>query len=242
MKDTFYESRDTYGNSDKWNNDRQKICLNFIKKINPKNFLDIWSGDGYFCEQIKTLTSAEVTGIDISEQACDIAKKRGIHSIVWDLQKSLPFESESFDTIFCWEVIEHIVDTDFLLDEIQRVLKKDGYLILTTPNLVSWYNRILFLCGIQPISTEVSFRKKYGHVFKFLWEGWLPVGHVRNFTQQSLTGILGDHGFDIEKVQASGWLNSWRKWSVIYRLDIMISHIFSSLGSNLIVLARKNGK
>ncbi len=47
----------------------------------------------------------------------------------------LPFEDESFDNVFSSEVIEHISNIDEIFDEINRVIKKDGFLFLTTPFL-----------------------------------------------------------------------------------------------------------
>lgn len=51
-------------------------------------------------------------------------KKRGVNTIVADLQNILPFKYETFDVFFCGKVIEHVADTDFLLDGIYRILKK----------------------------------------------------------------------------------------------------------------------
>ncbi len=57
------------------------------------------------------------TGIDIACDACE-----------------LPFGDESFDAIFCREVIEHVLDANALLYEARRVLKQNGWFMLTTPN------------------------------------------------------------------------------------------------------------
>jgi ubiquinone/menaquinone biosynthesis C-methylase UbiE len=242
MKNNFYEDPSAYGSYAKWDFERLNKCLGLIKGIKPKRFLDVGCGDGYFCSRVKSLYNANVKGIDISEEACELSKKRDVDTICGDLKNTLPFNDESFEAVFCGEVIEHVADTDFLLDEIYRILKKGGYLILTTPNLVSWYNRLLFVFGIQPISTEVSFRRKYGHIFKFLGEGGKPAGHIRNFTKNSLVGLLVSHNFRIKSIQSSGWLNSWKNSSLIFKIDKIISNNFVSLGSNLIVLAKKYEK
>jgi len=46
----------------------------------------------------------------------------------------LPFTDESFDAVFCREVIEHVVDEYALLWEARRVLRPDGWFLITTPN------------------------------------------------------------------------------------------------------------
>ena len=53
-------------------------------------------------------------------------------------------------------MIEHLYNPDHMLEECRRVLKPGGLLIISTPNLQAWYNRILFLFGVQPIFYEVS--------------------------------------------------------------------------------------
>lgn len=47
--------------------------------------------------------------------------------------KSFPFSNESFDTVLLNQVIEHVLDTDTLLKEISRVLKRNGGLVITVP-------------------------------------------------------------------------------------------------------------
>jgi len=46
----------------------------------------------------------------------------------------LPFKDESFDAVFCREVIEHVIDDASLMWEVSRVLKPRGWLMITTPN------------------------------------------------------------------------------------------------------------
>lgn len=48
---------------------------------------------------------------------------------------NLPFRGESFDTIVSFQVLEHVPEPDKMISEIERVLKKGGYLILTAPHI-----------------------------------------------------------------------------------------------------------
>jgi SAM-dependent methyltransferase len=48
------------------------------------------------------------------------------------------------------EVIEHIVNTEFFASEMHRILKPNGHVILTTPNLYYWLNRLKFLFARTP--------------------------------------------------------------------------------------------
>jgi len=62
----------------------------------------------------------------------------------------LPFENNYFDFFFAGEIIEHLFDSRFFLKEIHRVLKINGYLILSTPNLARIDDRLKFLLGKTP--------------------------------------------------------------------------------------------
>lgn len=54
----------------------------------------------------------------------------------------LPIKSNSVDSILAGEIIEHVIETEKFLDECKRVLKSKGRLVLTTPNKVSYLNKI----------------------------------------------------------------------------------------------------
>jgi SAM-dependent methyltransferase len=62
-----------------------------------------------------------------------------------DLNGSLPFTPQTFDVCFAVEVIEHLYNPRNLIDEVWRVLKTDGMLFLTTPNVHSIMQKIRFL-------------------------------------------------------------------------------------------------
>ncbi|MFN6992331.1 MAG: methyltransferase domain-containing protein, partial [Fervidobacterium sp.] len=70
--------------------------------------------------------------------------------IITDLNKSFPLKNESFDTVVSMDVIEHLYDVDNFLSEIYRILKNGGKAIISTPNLISWRNRLNILLGKNP--------------------------------------------------------------------------------------------
>lgn len=148
--------------------------------------LDIGCYDGEKSMAYKSAIQAEtVWGVEFSAERLAEAQQRGVLPVNADLNTDLPLDLKpaSFDAILCSEVIEHVFSPDDLLDEISRLLKPEGYAVLTTPNLASWKNRIVLMLGWQPFATEVSTRGRYGNPFA---PAGHPAGHIRLFTLPAL--------------------------------------------------------
>ena len=62
-----------------------------------------------------------------------------------DLNSPLPFKSACFDGVNLTEVIEHIENQAQLIREIARVLKPDGVVVISTPNVLNLHSRVRFL-------------------------------------------------------------------------------------------------
>lgn len=163
-------------------NDRWEKVLKLIFEVNPKKLLDIGSSK----EEISELLIAQgidVYGLDFDEAAVERAKKIGVKAKVHDVSKGLPFEDKTFDLIFAGEIIEHLVDTDDFLKEIHRVLREDGELIITTPNMASLENRLRLLLGRQPLYVDYTSRGD---------------NHVRAYVPRALVDQLKEKQFSIK--------------------------------------------
>jgi SAM-dependent methyltransferase len=157
---------------------------------------------------LKEATGAkEVYGVEIAEKQVEAARHQGVQAVCLDVgTERLPFEDGFFDAIFCGEVIEHLVDTDHLLDEIYRTLSPKGLCVLTTPNLAGWYNRLALLFGYQPFPTSVSF--EYGAGYPGLMGRRPGGGHLRVFTYAALVQLLKFHSFTVLDAAGAGILES----------------------------------
>lgn len=179
--------------------------------------LDIGCRDGSI-GQLMCKRGNEVIGIDISETAVVLAREKGLNALRLDVEvEVLPFPEEFFDVVVAAELIEHLYDTDRFLEGIRRVLKKDGFLVLTTPNLGSLGRRLLLLAGRNPI-IEVA-----------VSEG--SAGHIRYFVKDSLEELLKKHGFII-KFFRSDVINLDNSGN---HFSSLLTRLFPQLGKSLIV-------
>lgn len=193
--------------------------------------LDIGSGAGVGVAHLASnMNDPQVFCIDLSTSALNEARRKGHVPLIASAEGNrLPFGAGVFDIVVLNEVIEHLVDTDSIMDEIYRVLKPNGLLLLSTPNLASWFNRGAILFGVQPAFSEVSFRKVYGRPGSGL------VGHLRLFTRRALVEFLVDAGFIIKGL---GGIPFPELPQVIQPIDRLLSR-FSSIAGGLVTVSSK---
>ncbi|MFJ4831351.1 class I SAM-dependent methyltransferase [Streptomyces sp. NPDC088747] len=158
-----------------------------------KTVLDIGCGDGSAAATAAPLLAGHrLVGVDWSQDALRRAHAHVPYAIRGELTDGgLPFTAASADAVLFSEVVEHLVDPDSALDEIRRVLRPGGHLMLSTPNLAAWYNRALLLAGVQPVFSEVSLRAIHGRPGKEV------VGHLRLYTPRALREFVTASGFEV---------------------------------------------
>ena len=212
-------------------NAQAKILRPVVTSSLPSRLLDIGSGAGVGAALIaKTALIDHVVCIDLSVPALAEVKKRGFSPLVASAEgHKLPFPDKTFDIVMIDEVIEHLVDTDSIMEEIHRVLTDQGQLLISTPNLASWFNRIALLFGIQPAFSEVSFKKVYGR------PGSGIVGHLRLFTKRALTAFVEDNGFHNTKTIGVPFPELPK---LVRPLDSFLSR-FPSIAGGLVICADK---
>jgi len=171
MEKYLYEDLNNLEKKHWWHISKRKYVLNIIKqnidKKNPK-ILDIGCGTG---QNIKELSKiGDVWGIDNSKEAIKYCKLKNIDHVKLGSSEKTGFSESFFDVITLLDVLEH-VEEDTTLEEIKKVLKKDGFLIITVP------------------------------AFKFLWSKWDEVlHHKRRYTKKSLIKALEKNGFKTVKI------------------------------------------
>jgi 2-polyprenyl-3-methyl-5-hydroxy-6-metoxy-1,4-benzoquinol methylase len=135
------------------------------------NLLDIGCAQGFF---LFSASKAGYTtkGIEISQDAVEYAREEFGLDIEAKPFEELRFTENSFDVVTLWQVLEHVPYPLMILEEVHRILKPGGLLVVSTPNIESIPAKIL--------------RKKWWDIKRL---------HVNQFTTKTLTGILQNAGF-----------------------------------------------
>lgn len=242
---SIYEKKGVYGDEGKLTSSYKRLdkmlwLLSGIDK--PKSVLDLGCGTGYLSNILKQrYPNAKIFGVDISNTALSRARKQypSLTFVNADAERKLPFHNEHFDLVVSGEHIEHLKDVDTYLQEIFRITKKNGYLLLTTPNLASWLNRLLLLVGRQPWYLEPSLRRTFP-IFRFGSyvfpenPGSYAVGHLRLFTLDMIKKLLLHYGFKMENVKGAEIMTK----PVLKQIDTFFTNI-PSLSFGLVTLSRR---
>jgi SAM-dependent methyltransferase len=98
--------------------------------------LDAACGVGYGTAILAHHGGGRTVGVDVAQEAiADAVARAGevAEFVVGDLHE-LPFDDGSFDLVVCFEAIEHVSDRDRALDELRRLLRGGGLLMISSPN------------------------------------------------------------------------------------------------------------
>lgn len=149
-----------------------------VLSFSNKSIIDLGCGSGYICHYAITQGATQAIGVDILSPPQQLGTTRNWRFKSYDLNhqtwhQALP--SHSFDIITAFDIIEHLDAPYLFLRSCQAILKPQGLLILTTPNINSW-ERFL-----HPTS----------------WSGCRDQQHKTLFNKYSLAFILERSGFQV---------------------------------------------
>lgn len=111
-------------------------------------------------------------------------------------QDRFPYPDNSFDTVICCEILEHLAkDPMHMMTEIHRILRPNGILVLTTPNVVSIRAIHAMVTGIHPALFS-----------KYVMPTLLPEAkHIREYTPRELLRLFADSGFTVQFIDTTSY-------------------------------------
>ncbi|MFH1858149.1 MAG: class I SAM-dependent methyltransferase [Candidatus Omnitrophota bacterium] len=137
--------------------------------------LDVGCGMGTFLARLKREEGWDAEGIEPSSDGCHLAREHYGLSLWEGMLEEAPFDAHSMDVITLWDVLEHAENPRSLLQAAFRLLKKDGVILLSMPNIGS---------VVYP-------------GFKGRWHFLQPPYHVCHFSAKRLVSLLEEEGFDM---------------------------------------------
>ena len=206
--------------------------------------LDVGCATGNFLRMMQKFPGWDLQGVEISEHAAKIARENYQLNVYTGVIEEANYPADHFDVVTLWDVLEHILDPNSLLFEVNRVLKSSGNLILRVPNGGSWDAKL----------------------FGKFWSGLDAPRHYYVFDRNTITRLLELSGFRIKKLDCSiggsvafpldvrfylagkGVSEKWQRviWNVVSHpitkfIMLPITYLFDHLlmGSFLVVVAEK---
>ena len=190
----YYKSEDYLSHNEEKKGLFAKI-YNKVKKINIKNkfniaasnqrstisLLDIGCGVGDFLLYAKE-KGCNITGIEPSEDARKIAEKK-LECKILSPEELQNIPDNSFDIITMWHVLEHVADLKTEIYHLQRILKKDGKLVLALPNYKSYD----------------------AEYYKDKWAAYDVPRHLSHFSQTSIKNIFKETNLQIIDIKPLKW-------------------------------------
>lgn len=137
-----------------------KLVNDKFGPIKGKNVLEIGCATGDLLSKLAD-AGAVAKGLEISDFAADIARKRGLDVTTGTVEQYVSEPYDTFDIVMAFEVIEHVTSPSQFLKDISKLLKPKGLLFLSTPN---------YSCAHRFTQEWFGFKASYEHIYFFTLE------------------------------------------------------------------------
>lgn len=160
--------------------------LSYLRDGRGQRLLDVGAAQGDLAHML-TQRGYVVTAIEGDPGLAAMARGKCREVVVADLDRPLPNLQCPFDVVVCADVLEHLKNPLVALLEITRLLKPDGSIIISVPNIAHLWVRLQMCFGR----------------FEYTERGILDATHVRFFTLASFRRLLGEAGLEILELTAT---------------------------------------
>ena len=248
MNIEMYEKLDETESYHWWFKAKREIVLElanpFLMKSNNIKLADIGCGTGLMLHELEKYGSA--TGYDFSDIALSFCQKKcNAELFKLDLGDSFFSATTTYDMVFALDIIEHIKNDKVAMDNIFKVVEKNGHAIITTPafqflwsqnDINNMHYRRYSLKELQNLAEESGFIVEYISYYNF----WLfiPIALIRIVTR---IFRLDKHS-NIEYGSGKGILNKLFYRIFVSEKNKISTHKVFPFGVSLIMLVTKEGK
>jgi len=228
-----------------WYVGRRKLFSKIISKLNlplSTRFLDIGTSTGTNLRMLEELGFANRLGVDPSDVAKKFCESKNLGQVEIGDICHLPFPENRFDVILATDVIEHVEDDQLAVQEICRVLKPQGYGIITVPAFpclwgqqdeISHHKRRYVLQKLKKLLQDNGL--KIHSIFYFNYLLFIPIWLIRTFIRA--VGIELKNETQINNLFLNAMFN------IIFSFDVMsASWLKPPFGVSIFVLCQKNEK
>ena len=172
--------------------ERHRIFPEIFENRKQSRIIDLAAGVGVVGKRIKDRYPAELLCNDICPKCLKTMGKVGLDTVSFDIDdkdKPFPLKDGSFDAVIALATIEHLINIDHFIGEINRILRDGGYLYLSAPNYAGLTYLLPFLMTGKTFHDPLSDPSRYEFY-----------AHVRYFTYQTLLEWVSSHNFTPEAV------------------------------------------
>ena len=202
----FYEDVDYYtfstikGYERPFDRRRFQTIFGLINTITPPKILDIGCGGGVFVHALSK-ESFKVTGIDLSSILLHKIPKGNLNfNLIVADSTHLPFNGDNFDCILCTEVLEHVPDCTSAVEEISRVLRREGKVIITVPNLFAydaWEGNYGFMTKTIRLLNFIRKIFRKGEILTSEYETHKTKNHIHMYNPNQWREKLENYGLKV---------------------------------------------
>jgi 2-polyprenyl-3-methyl-5-hydroxy-6-metoxy-1,4-benzoquinol methylase len=150
--------------------------------------LDVGCAGGGAAAELRERGATWITGIEMLPEPAAIAAQVYDQVLVGDALAELPSADGPFDTILCYDVLEHIYDPLALIRALRSVAAPNGRLHISVPN-----------ASHVSLLRDLIFRGTFG----YQPAGHRDATHVRWFTRRDIVALVGEGGWRVETVAHS---------------------------------------
>lgn len=172
----------------------------FLADIHPGKALDIGCATGQFLEAAKKRGWTPY-GIDVSQWCCNYLKNKGFANIIHGDLSTANFPDQFFDLVHLSHVLEHVPDLPGFLNEIYRIMRPGGRVMIEVPNetLFPWNYKLINL-----FHSEKKKRKT-------------PRNHISLFSKKTLALSLQKSGFRLILIREEGFYSNHRRATAVFQ-------------------------